>query len=138
MRQPGMSEAVVERVMWLSSQNLRSAEIQLDPAELGRLEIRISLNQEHTQISFASPHASVREALEGQMHRLREMFAQQGMDAFDVNVSDQSLARGDRQGNDAEAAGLADAGLERDGVDAETLLASTPLDNGRGLVDFYA
>lgn len=138
MRQPGMSEAVVERVMWLSSQNLRSAEIQLDPAELGRLEIRISLNQEHTQISFASPHASVREALEGQMHRLREMFAQQGMDAFDVNVSDQSLARGDRQGNDAEAAGLADGGLERDDVDAETLLASTPLDNGRGLVDFYA
>ena len=30
-------EAMVERVMWMSSQNLRSVEIQLDPAELGPL-----------------------------------------------------------------------------------------------------
>ena len=139
MRQPGMSEAVVERVMWLSSQNLKSAEIQLDPAELGRLEIRISLNQEQTQISFASPHASVREALEGQMYRLREMFSQQGLDQFDVNVSDQSLARGDRQADERGAAGLAVGDSEADdAVDSETLIASTPLENGRGLVDFYA
>lgn len=139
MRQPGMSEAVVERVMWLSSQNLKSAEIQLDPAELGRLEIRISLNQEQTQISFASPHASVREALEGQMYRLREMFSQQGLDQFDVNVSDQSLARGDRQADERGAAGLAGGDSEADdAVDSETLIASTPLENGRGLVDFYA
>ena len=139
MRQPGMSEAVVERVMWLSSQNLKSAEIQLDPAELGRLEIRISLNQEQTQISFASPHASVREALEGQMHRLREMLSQQGMDQFDVNVSDQSLARGERQANERDADGLAAGGADADdSQEAETLIASTPLDSGRGLVDFYA
>lgn len=139
MRQPGMSEAVVERVMWLSSQNLKSAEIQLDPAELGRLEIRISLNQEQTQISFASPHASVREALEGQMHRLRDMFAQQGLDQFDVNVSDQSLARGERQADERGASGLAGGGAEaEDGLDAEGLIATTPLENGRGLVDFYA
>lgn len=139
MRQPGMSEAVVERVMWLSSQNLRSAEIQLDPAELGRLEIRISLNQEQTHISFASPHASVREALEGQMHRLREMFSQQGLDQFDVNVSDQSLARGERQADEQGAGGLAAGNSDADdAADAESLIASTPLDNGRGLVDFYA
>ena len=139
MRQPGMSEAVVERVMWLSSQNLKSAEIQLDPAELGRLEIRISLNQEQTQISFASPHASVREALEGQMHRLRDMFAQQGLDQFDVNVSDQSLARGERQADERGASGLAGGGAEaEDGLEAESLIATTPLENGRGLVDFYA
>lgn len=139
MRQPGMSEAVVERVMWLSSQNLRSAEIQLDPAELGRLEIRISLNQEQTQISFASPHASVREALEGQMHRLREMFNQQGLGQFDVNVSDQSLARGERQADERGAYGLAGGGAEaEEGLEAESLIATTPLESGRGLVDFYA
>src|SRR5690606_32329600 len=37
MQQGVLSEAVVDRVMWMSSQNLKSAEIQLDPAELGRL-----------------------------------------------------------------------------------------------------
>lgn len=139
LRQPGMSEALVERVMWLSSQNLRSAEIQLDPAELGRLEIRISLNQEQAHVSFVSPHASVREALEGQMHRLREMFAQQGLDQLDVNVSDQSLARGERDAEEGGPTGLAGHTLDADGEpEGETVVASTPLDSGRGLVDFYA
>ncbi|MGH6961886.1 MAG: flagellar hook-length control protein FliK, partial [Dongiaceae bacterium] len=79
MQQGGWSEAVVDRVMWLSSQNLKSAEIQLDPAELGRLEVRVHMTQDQTQVTFASPNANVRDALEGQMHRLRELFAQQGM-----------------------------------------------------------
>ncbi len=63
MQQGGWSEAVVDRVMVMSSQNLKSAEIQLDPAELGRLEVRISVNQDQSQVTFASPHAGVREAL---------------------------------------------------------------------------
>ena len=74
MQQAGWSEAVVDRVMWLSSQNLKSAEIQLDPAELGRMEVRIDLTKDQAQVTFLSPHAGVRDALEGQMQRLREMF----------------------------------------------------------------
>ena len=87
MQQTGWSEAVVDRVMWLSSQNLKSAEIQLDPAELGRMEVRIDMTKDQTQVTFLSPHAAVRDALEGQMQRLRDMFAQQGM-TMDVNVSE--------------------------------------------------
>src|SRR5690606_41348835 len=37
MQQGGWSEAVVDRVMWLSSQNLKSAEIQLD--QIGRAHV---------------------------------------------------------------------------------------------------
>src|SRR5690606_36584540 len=76
LQQANLSEAVVDRVMWLSSQNLKSAEIQLDPAELGRMEIRIDMSKEHSQVTFLSPHAGVRDTLEGQMQRLRDMFAQ--------------------------------------------------------------
>jgi flagellar hook-length control protein FliK len=143
MQQGGWSEAVVDRVMWLSSQNLKSAEIQLDPAELGRLEVRINMNQEQTQVTFASPNANVREALEGQMHRLRELFAQQGMDTLDVNVSDQSLSRG-WQGQDGEGRGRgnADDGLT-DGLDETVVGHSIELNRGalaegRGMVDYYA
>ena len=143
MQQGGWSEAVVDRVMWLSSQNLKSAEIQLDPAELGRLEVRINMNQEQTQVTFASPNANVREALEGQMHRLRELFAQQGMDTLDVNVSDQSLSRG-WQGQDGEGRGrgTADDGLT-DGLDETVVGHSVELNKGslaegRGMVDYYA
>ena len=91
MHQSGWSEEVVNRVMYLSSANLKAADIQLQPAELGRLDIRVNMvPDQQTQVTFMSAHPGVREALDGQMHRLREMFAQQGMGQVDVNVSDQS------------------------------------------------
>ncbi|WP_070886355.1 flagellar hook-length control protein FliK [Pseudomonas sp. D1-3] len=145
MQQAGFSEGVVDKVMWMSSQNLKSAEIQLDPAELGRLDVRISLNQDQTQISFASAHPSVREALEGQVHRLREMFTQQGMNLADVNVSDQSQGRawqgqeGDGRGRGSRMADEGGAGGESE----ERVLGSIEIRDpaqgaGRGMVDYYA
>lgn len=99
MHQSGWTEEVVNRVMYLSSANLKAADIQLQPAELGRLDIRVNMvPDQQTQVTFMSAHPSVREALDGQMHRLRDMFAQQGMGQVDVNVSDQS--RGSQQGQD--------------------------------------
>ncbi len=91
MHQSGWTEEVVNRVMYLSSANLKAADIQLQPAELGRLDIRVNMMpDQQTQVTFMSAHAGVREALDSQMHRLRDMFAQQGMGQVDVNVSDQS------------------------------------------------
>lgn len=144
MHQGGWSEAVVDRVMWLSSQNLKSAEIQLDPAELGHLEVRVNLSQDQAQVTFASPNAGVRDALEGQMHRLRELFAQQGMNLADANVSDQSLNRGWQGQGQGEGgrggAASADGRLVADealpGVHQE--VRSEHLSSGRGLVDYYA
>ena len=144
MQQGGWSEAVVDRVMWLSSQNLKSAEIQLNPAELGRLEVRISMHQDQAQVSFASPNAGVRDALEAQMHRLREMFAQQGMGMLDANVSDQSLARGwQGQGDDGKQRGSGSSSAEQDLADegvqhGVTELRGGLVGGGRGLVDYYA
>ena len=140
---PGMSEAVVDKVMWLSSQNLKSAEIQLDPAELGRLEVRIELNKDQAaQVTFVSANANVRDQLEGQAHRLRELFAQQGMNLADANVSDQSLNRGwqgQGEGGRGSVAGRDErlgseellTGVQQE-VHGERLVA------GRGLVDYYA
>ncbi|MDP3845999.1 MAG: flagellar hook-length control protein FliK [Pseudomonas sp.] len=148
MQQGGWSEAVVDKVMWLSSQNLKSAEIQLDPAELGRLEVRVDISKEQTQVTFASPHAGVRDALEGQMQRLRDLFTAQGMNLLDVNVSDQSMNRGwqgqEQQGGGGDgsrrggsAGGLLAAG-DDEHVNAVTELRGTSLAASRSLVDYYA
>ncbi len=144
IQQSGWSEAVVDRVMWMSSQNLKSAEIQLDPAELGRMEVRIDMHKDQAQVTFLSPHAGVRDALEGQMQRLRDMFTQQGM-TMDVNVSDQSLARGwqgQGQGGDEGRGGRSIAGFgagdEEDAVQGMTEIRSNRGSGDRGLVDYYA
>lgn len=146
MQQGGWSESVVDKVMWLSSQNLKSAEIQMDPADLGRLEVRVDIAKDQTQVTFASPHAGVREALEGQMQRLRDLFAEQGMNSPNVNVSDQSLNRGwqgqEQSGNgDGSRRGGAQAlsavGEEESVVGVTEIRAGGML-NSRSLVDYYA
>jgi len=147
MQQGGWSEAVVDKVMWLSSQNLKSAEIQLDPAELGRLEVRVDISKDQTQVTFASPHAGVRDTLEGQMQRLRDLFTQQGMNLLDVNVSDQSLSRGwqgqgQEQGGESERRGESASGLalseEEKPLNVGEVRSSSTLSNARRLVDYYA
>jgi flagellar hook-length control protein FliK len=141
---PGMSEAVVDKVMWLSSQNLKSAEIQLDPAELGRLEVRIELNKDQAaQVTFVSANANVRDQLEGQAHRLRELFAQQGMNQLDVNVSDQSMARGSQGGGEEgqrRSAGRGFGGSRDEEAIGGVSEIRTPSSGAapRGLVDYYA
>ncbi|WP_437884247.1 flagellar hook-length control protein FliK [Pseudomonas sp. LRF_L74] len=141
MQQGGWNEAVVDRVMWLSSQNLKSAEIQLDPAELGRMEVRIQMHQDQTQVTFVSANAGVRDQLEGQAHRLRDMFSANGMGQVDVNVADQSLARGSQGGDDSRRQGgrggaSSDATEELVGGVSEIRSGSTSAP--RGLVDYYA
>lgn len=146
MHQSGWTEEVVNRVMYLSSANLKAADIQLQPAELGRLDIRVNMvPDQQTQVTFMSAHPGVREALDGQMHRLRDMFAQQGMGQVDVNVSDQSRGSQDQGQNQQAQSGRASAGGGRlDAMDegiapSVTEVAATATRViGSSAVDYYA
>ncbi|MGH8361589.1 MAG: flagellar hook-length control protein FliK, partial [Pseudomonas sp.] len=150
MHQSGWTDEVVNRVMYLSSANLKSAEIQLQPAELGRLDISVKMSaDQQAQVTFMSGHAVVREALESQSGRLREMFAQQGMGQVDVNVSDQSRGWQGQQGQDQQqqnqARGVSGSGGRGDGVDGggigEVAEVAAPVVQsviGSSAVDYYA
>ncbi|MCF5703009.1 flagellar hook-length control protein FliK [Pseudomonas syringae] len=150
MHQSGWTEEVVNRVMYLSSANLKAADIQLQPAELGRLDIRVNMvPDQQTQVTFMSAHPSVREALDGQMHRLRDMFNQQGMGQVDVNVSDQSRGwqgqQGQEQAQQGQSGRTSAAGSRLDSADEELApaaiaeaAAQTTSVIGSSAVDYYA
>lgn len=145
MHQSGWTEEVVNRVMYLSSANLKSAEIQLQPAELGRLDIKVNMTaDQQAQVNFMSGHAVVREALESQSGRLREMFAQQGMGQVDVNVSDQSRGQ-EQQQQQNQARGVSGGNGRSDSSDkgshvdvAEAVAPVTSTVIGSSAVDYYA
>lgn len=141
MHQSGWSEEIVNRVMYLSSANLKSADIQLQPAELGRLDIRVNVAADQsTQVNFVSGHAAVREALDSQMHRLRDMLAQQGMGQVDVNVSDQSRNwQGQGQEQQGQQRSQASGGrLEDDAPLAAAEPVAPSIVLGTSTVDYYA
>ena len=145
MHQSGWTEEVVNRVMYLSSANLKAADIQLQPAELGRLDIRVNMvPDQQTQVTFMSAHPGVREALDGQVHRLRDMFAQQGMGQVDVNVSDQSRGSQQEQAQQSQSGRASASGGRLETMDDEiapsiTEVAATATSViGSSAVDYYA
>lgn len=141
--QAGWGDAVMDKMMWMSSQNLRSVEIRLDPAELGPLEIHIQTRGQEHQVQFVTQNPSVREALEAQMFRLREAFSQQGMDLVDVSVGDSAVDQ-QAQHNQEGGTGGGNRGiggtqaLEAD--EAGMMLASAAASQAESsrLVDYYA
>lgn len=86
---PQFTGQVAQRLAIMSSEQIQTARIQLDPPELGSLQVKIKVQHDQVSVAFASGHQVVRDALESQTPRLREMLEQQGVELKDVNVSDQ-------------------------------------------------
>lgn len=132
--QPQWSQAVGERVLWLAAQNLTSAELRLDPPDLGPMQVRVTMNNDQVNVSFSSQQVAVREALDQGAQRLREMFNEQGLKLGDVNVSDQSEGRQFGRDRETEGQGRRGSGA---GEEDDAPLIQSQLVSMR-LVDHYA
>lgn len=128
-------QAVTDQVMWMSSKGIKEATIQLDPPELGSLQVKVGVNQDQAQVSFTVQHASVREALDQQSMRLREMFAEEGLNLADVDVSDQSQQQEqDENNSDGRHAGQGDVDRDSQDMSVTTIRSGT---HHYSLVDAY-
>lgn len=122
------------RLVWMSKQNLDSAQLRLNPAHLGPLEVRLSVQHDQTaNVTFLSNHAPVRDAVEAAIPRLREMLADSGVNLSDVNVSSHSQGQ-QRDHGPASNAWLADGQPDLDGGLPEETVRNMAL----GLVDYFA
>lgn len=110
--QPQWQGAISERVAFMASQNIKSAEIQLDPPELGPLQVRVTVNQDQASVAFSSHHAQVREALDQTAFRLRDMLQQEGMNQVDVDVSDQSESQSHSQDSNGSSRTFAEGATD--------------------------
>ncbi|WP_417596826.1 flagellar hook-length control protein FliK [Oceanospirillum sp.] len=138
--QPGATEALNERIMMMRSKGIQTAEIRLDPPDLGSLEVRVRVSGDTTTIQFHSPNSGVREALEAQVSRLREMMEGAGINLGQVDVSDQSLSeRPDDSFASSDAASGGNSGsVDGDDETREDALLSSKQQSALGLVDYFA
>jgi len=113
--QPGFAQDLGQRVLLLVSGQVKTAELSLTPAELGPVRVSIELRGHDASISFVAAAAATRVALEDTLPRLREMFAQQGLNLLDANIGAQvghqggnsfGQARADRDGHRSDNAAL--------------------------------
>lgn len=135
-QQAQWGEAVAERVMWMSSQGLQEAEIHLNPSELGPMQVKVSVVNEQAHVSFVVNSASVREALDQNAIRLREMFNGEGLNLVDVDVSDQSQQQASNSEDDSNNPHFSGEHSESDLIQGENQLSINS--NGTSLLSLYA
>lgn len=133
------TEGVGARLAWMAGQKIGRAEIRLNPAELGTIDIRLDLDGKQVRAEFGSAHADVRAALEAGMSRLRDMLASQGLQLTHAGVggdtpSDQAA---DRRGQAAGAGILSRPDADAAETASETT-AAAPAMRHIGLLDEYA
>ncbi|MGI5310110.1 flagellar hook-length control protein FliK [Rheinheimera sp. WS51] len=79
-----------QQVSMMLSQQIQKAEIRLDPAGLGMMQIKIDMQQEQATVQFTVQQQQAKELIEQQLPRLREMLQQQGIQLSEGQVQQQS------------------------------------------------
>lgn len=80
------ADGLGERLLALGGDGLQTARLRLHPETLGPLEVRIRVDGGQADVWFGTQHGQARDAIEGTLPRLREMFAAQGLELGRVQV----------------------------------------------------
>jgi len=109
---PAWSQAMGKQILLMVNQNISTAEIRLNPAHLGPIEMLIDMRDEQVSVSMNSRHAIVREAMEQALPKLREMLEQNGFSLADADISKHSFAEQREQNADNDRKGFASSQAE--------------------------
>lgn len=97
-------EQLAERVRVHNFLEGSSIEMQLNPENLGKMYVNISAKQGMIHAQIAATNETVKEALESQVHELRETLQQAGVkvDAIEVTIASHEFERSLEQGQSRE------------------------------------
>ncbi|PMN89003.1 flagellar hook-length control protein FliK [Enterovibrio norvegicus] len=144
------ANALSERVNMMLSKNLKHVDIRLDPPEMGRMQIKLSMNQDQATVQFTVANTQARDLVEQSMPRLREMLQQQGLQLAQSSVQQQDAggrqaftgnqAQGNEQGGQSGQQGGHRSGrndLEQD-TDLNGINRDVYVNASKDRVDYYA
>jgi flagellar hook-length control protein FliK len=88
---PEFSQGLADRVSFMVENNLSAAKLQVNPPQLGPIEIRIAIQGDHAQVWLTTHSSVTRDALESSTPNLREMLGGQGFGQVSVDISQRSF-----------------------------------------------
>jgi flagellar hook-length control protein FliK len=137
--QPGLKTEAWERVMagrvvWMAREGLQRADLKLNPANMGPIEVRLTLNNDQANVSFVVNNPATREAIEQSLPRLREGFQASGLSLESADVSDQTLNQEQEREQYQQAGnGILFSSEADDELDTEARVIEKNIDSGLSL-----
>ena len=89
---PEWNKDLGERIVWMSSKAIPTAEIRLNPPHLGPISVRVDVADDQATVVFSAQHAATRDAIEASIPKLKEMMGAQQLNLADVNISQGSMS----------------------------------------------
>ena len=128
-----------QKITWLASTKEQSAELHLNPPQLGPMDVVIKVSGDQATALFSSPHAAVREAIEQALPKLREMMADSGIMLGNASVNDQAPRnRNDGFDNRSQNSRGSIGGVAESSVTSGMSARVSPISRHNGIVDTFA
>lgn len=125
------------KLTWLTARNMSVAEIHLTPPDMGPMEVKVQVQQDQASITVHSANPAVRDQLELNSHRLRDMLSEQGLSLEQFDVSDSG--RDQSAGSEAGGNGQSGEGFFADEEPDDSAIGVQSLDlSWKGEVDIFA
>lgn len=123
LHSPGFAPELSARVSLLAGQGVERAELQLNPADMGPVSVRIAVEGQQAQVSFHAAQPDTRQALEQSLPDLAAALRAGGLTLTGGGVFQQSAGSGGGGADPREGAALQRTGRiasTRIGFDIET------------------
>lgn len=107
---PAFAQELGQHIVWLGAQEVKQARIRLHPEDLGTLDVKVSMNHDRVDVSFAVQHPAAVHAVQQTLPQLDALLAHHGLALGQADVGQrQHQGEGGRGGEAPGAIGEVDA-----------------------------
>ena len=136
---PAWDNQVGQKVIWMVGGADQSATLELNPPDLGPVQVVLNVSNDMASVTFSSQQLEVRQALENALPRLREMMSESGIALGNASVNAGAEGRQGQDGQPSGRPGGGGNGQSGDSAIAEvTPRQRTSILGGAGAVDTFA
>ncbi len=127
-----------DRLAWVANNRFTAATLQINPPQLGPIEVRILMSGDQAAVSFAAVQPQTREAIQQALPVLASSFASQGLSLGQTSVGREHLPQQGGQGGSGGGNASGQPGLMAASISAAgSLTADATTRGGNGLVDTF-
>lgn len=129
---------LTNQVQMMVNQKLMTADIRLDPPELGSMQARVQLNGDQASVSFVVQTQTARDMLQDSQQRLRDMLAERGIELNQSSIRQQSDQSANGQNGQGQQAGQGQQFANGENIEnigqSELVSVSMP---ENGVIDYF-
>lgn len=136
---PAFGQELSQQVTWLGGQDVKEARIRLHPEDLGELDVKVSVKQDHVDVAFIAQHPQAVHAVQQTLTQLDSMLAHHGLSLGEAMVGQGSTGQGSSS-QTANASGSSSSGGSSLAEEVGDIVSAvSPLGKvAVGLVDMFA